>query len=73
MRKMLLSYPEVARIAGVSLSSIRRMAKRGELRTVTLGRSRRVPRSEVDRLVARVPVDQKRAASGATGAANDVK
>jgi excisionase family DNA binding protein len=56
MQQVLLRMDEAADSLAVSKSHIERMVARGELRTVQVGRGRRVPVSEIERWVAeRVP------------------
>jgi excisionase family DNA binding protein len=43
-------FPEAAAALGVSRAHLYNLAQRGELRTVKIGSSRRIPRSEVERL-----------------------
>lgn len=47
-----VSPTEAARLLGLSRSGIYNLMRRGELRTVNIGRVRRVPVSELDRLLA---------------------
>jgi excisionase family DNA binding protein len=51
-RVLLLRMDEAADSLAVSKSHIERMVARGELRTVQVGRGRRVPASEIERWVA---------------------
>jgi len=46
----LISITEAARILGVSPFTIRRLAKSGSLRTVTVGARRLVPLGEIERV-----------------------
>jgi excisionase family DNA binding protein len=50
-----LSEKEAARRLGVSLSTVRRLRARGELRSVRIGERVVVPSSEVARLLAPAP------------------
>jgi excisionase family DNA binding protein len=52
MQRVLLRMDEAADSLAVSKSHIERMVARGELRTVQVGRGRRVPVSEIERWVA---------------------
>ena len=45
------TVPDVARRLGVCGASIRRAIERGELRAVRLGRSIRIPKSEMERVL----------------------
>jgi excisionase family DNA binding protein len=50
-RRVLHSKPEAAWLLGISLRSLEYMIGRGEVKTVKLGKKRRlVPRSEIDRI-----------------------
>ena len=47
-----LSYKEFAALAGLSLPTVHRLAKRGELKTVKIGpRLVRIPAAEVERIL----------------------
>jgi excisionase family DNA binding protein len=47
-----LTFREFAREAQISESGVRKHVREGRLRKIRLGRSVRIPRSELDRLVA---------------------
>lgn len=50
--QVLLSYPEAGRILGVSKGTIRNMTLRGQLTPIAFLGVKRIPRREVDRLLA---------------------
>jgi excisionase family DNA binding protein len=52
-----LAYPydEAGRLLAVSSSTITRMVADGRLRAVTIGRARRIPRTELERLLEEGP------------------
>jgi excisionase family DNA binding protein len=62
-KKLLFALPESALLADCSVSHLRRLIFRGELRVVRLGRAIRIPKSELLRVcgIAAVP-DRKRLA-----------
>jgi excisionase family DNA binding protein len=70
-RILLLRMDEAADSLAVSKSHIERMIARGELRTVHVGRGRRVPASEIERWVAERmnPPEQRLGARVASNAA----
>jgi excisionase family DNA binding protein len=51
-KKSLVALVEAARTLGVSVFTVRRLADRGELKTVNVGARRLVPVSELARVVA---------------------
>lgn len=53
MPPLALSYADAGRLIDVSESTIKRLVAAGELCAIDVGRSRRVPVSEVERYVAR--------------------
>jgi excisionase family DNA binding protein len=68
-RVLLLRMDEAAGALAVSKSHLERMVARGELRTVQIGRGRRVPASEVERWVGE-RMNQSDRDSGARAAGN---
>lgn len=48
---VVVDYSEAARLLSVSASTVARMVKAGQLRTVTFGAAKRIPRSEIERVV----------------------
>lgn len=52
MSERLISTSETARRLGVSRQTVYELLNRGELASLTVGRSRRIPEAEVDRYVA---------------------
>ncbi|MGH3537959.1 MAG: helix-turn-helix domain-containing protein [Pseudonocardiaceae bacterium] len=54
MRRLLLSTGEVARLLGSSRQHVVDMCTRSELPFLWVGRHRRIERSDIDRLLARV-------------------
>lgn len=48
---LFLSVPEVARVLRIGTSSVHRLLRSGDLKAVRFGRSVRIPRSEVERLL----------------------
>jgi excisionase family DNA binding protein len=57
MRQHLLSTGEVAHLLGSSRQHVVDMCTRGELPFLWIGRHRRIERSDIDRLLARVSKD----------------
>jgi len=51
--KALLKPAEVAQLLSVSLPTVKRMLAAGDLKSVKLGRSRRIPAEAVDDLISR--------------------
>jgi excisionase family DNA binding protein len=47
---LLLRVQEAARLLGVSRAFVYKLLAQGQIRTVKLGRVRRIPRTEVERL-----------------------
>jgi len=51
--KELSTLREVAKVGGLSYRTVYRFAKMGRIKTVRLGRSVRVPRKELERILTR--------------------
>lgn len=49
---LVLSPEEVARLLGMSRAYIWRLIKSGDIQSTSFGRMRRIPRTEIDRLLA---------------------
>lgn len=52
--QVLLSYPETARILGVSKGTVRNLTLRGQLSPVEFLGVKRIPRREVERLLSEI-------------------
>ncbi|MBL8609748.1 MAG: helix-turn-helix domain-containing protein [Myxococcales bacterium] len=50
VERLAFTIPEVCEALGLSRQGVYNLLSRGELRSVTIGRSRRIPRTEVERL-----------------------
>jgi excisionase family DNA binding protein len=48
---LLYGREEACRILGISLSTLKLLVDRGEMREITLGKRRLVPRAEIERLI----------------------
>jgi excisionase family DNA binding protein len=60
LRPLLHSRNETCSILGVSLSTLKLLIGRGELREIRLGKRRLTPRSEIDRLIAERMAEAKK-------------
>lgn len=56
--KLLLTVEEVGRLTGLGRTLLYEKLKSGELRSVTIGRCRRVPRAAVQEFIARLEAEQ---------------
>ena len=61
---LLLTIAEVAQLLRISRSRVYELVRAGVLRSVKLGSSRRIPRAEVERFVARL-LDEQAGEGGA--------
>ena len=58
MSRMLYPVDEAARQLGVGLTTIRALIKAGDLRSVKIGRARRIPADALQEYVQRLDVEQ---------------
>lgn len=56
--KLLLTVEEVGRLTGLGRTLLYEKLKSGELRSVTIGRCRRVPRGAVEEFIAALEAEQ---------------
>ena len=59
MEKVLLRIDEAADLLGIARSHVYRYIQKGELYSIKLGKSRRVPRDAIDRFIERLKADQR--------------
>jgi excisionase family DNA binding protein len=48
--RLAYTYGEAAQLAGVSQSMVRKLVREGKLEKISIGRSVRIPRGEIERL-----------------------
>ena len=51
MTSRLLGLAEAAKVLGVSVFTVRRLANRGEIRVVNVGARRLIPLAEIDKVI----------------------
>lgn len=61
-QRLAYRYSEVADMLGVHRDTVRKWAREGDIRVVSIGRNRLVPAAEVERLLARAGQDDPTAA-----------
>ena len=66
--KLLLKTNECAELLGVSRSRLYELMNAGAVRSVVIGRSRRIPRAELERFVEQLETEQLQAGVEAEGA-----